>query len=104
MRVEDRNLNGAGGLQPGRAPESQEAGRLGSTVGAQVSETAGGDRAEISSLAGTVSQAITTYAADRAQRVGKLAEQYRSGQYHANARSASHALVRDALERKDAAQ
>jgi hypothetical protein len=104
MRVEDRNLNGPGGLQPGHAAEPHEAGRLGSTVGAQVSETAGGDRAEISSVAGTVSQAITTHAAERAQRVGKLAAEYRAGQYNVSARSASQALVRDALERKDAAR
>jgi hypothetical protein len=104
MRVEDRNLNGAAGLQPGRAPEPHEAGHLGSTVGAQVTESAGGDRAEISSVAGTVSQAITTHAAERAQRVGKLAAEYRAGQYNASARSASQALVRDALERKDAAR
>jgi hypothetical protein len=104
MRVEDRNLNGPGGLQPGHAAEPHEAGRLGSTVGAQISETAGGDRAEISSVAGTVSQAITTHAAERAQRVGKLAAEYRAGQYNVSARSASQALVRDALERKDAAR
>jgi hypothetical protein len=104
MRVEERNLNGPGGLQPGHAAEPHEAGRLGSTVGAQVSETAGGDRAEISSVAGTVSQAITTHAAERAQRVGKLAAEYRAGQYNVSARSASQALVRDALERKDAAR
>ena len=108
MRVEDRNLNGAGGPQPGRASESHEAGRLGSTVGttvgAQVSETAGGDRAEISSVAGTVSQAITKHAAERAQRVAKLAAEYRAGQYNASARSSSQALVQDALERKDAAR
>jgi hypothetical protein len=104
MRVEDRNLTGAGGPQPGRAPGAYETGRTGSTVGAQVTETAGGDRAEISSLAGTVSQAIRTHAAERAQRIGKLAAEYRAGQYNANARSASQALVRDALERKDAAR
>jgi anti-sigma28 factor (negative regulator of flagellin synthesis) len=104
MRVEERNLNGTSGPQPGRASESHEAGRSGSTVGAQISESAGGDRAEISSVAGTVSQAITTHAAERAQRVGKLAAEYRAGQYNVSARSASQALVRDALERKDAAQ
>jgi hypothetical protein len=104
MRVEDRNLNVTGGLQPGRAPESQEAGRLGSPVGAQISESAGGDRAEISSLAGTVSQAVTAHAAERTQRIGKLAADYRSGQYHVNARSTSHSLMQDALERKDAAR
>jgi hypothetical protein len=104
MRVEDRNLNGAGGPQPGRAPGAYEPGRSESTVGAQITETAGGDRAEISSLAGTVSQAITSHATERAQRVGKLASEYRAGQYNASARSASQALVRDALERKDAAR
>ncbi|HXI40130.1 MAG TPA: flagellar biosynthesis anti-sigma factor FlgM [Bryobacteraceae bacterium] len=104
MRVEDRNLNGAGGPQPGRAPGAYETGRTGSAAGAQVTETAGGDRAEISSLAGTVSQAITTHMAERAQRVEKLAAEYRSGQYNVSARSASQALVRDALERTDAAR
>jgi hypothetical protein len=104
MRVEERNLNGTSGPPPGRASESHEAGRSGSTVGAQISESAGGDRAEISSVAGTVSQAITTHAAERAQRVGKLAAEYRAGQYNASARSTSQALVRDALERKDAAR
>jgi hypothetical protein len=104
MRVEDRNLNGAGGPQPGRAPGAYETGRTGSAIGAQVTETAGGDRAEISSLAGTVSQAISTHAAERAQRIGRLAAEYRAGQYNASARSASQAVVRDALERKDAAR
>ena len=104
MRVEERNLNGTSGPQPGRASESHEAGRSGSTVGAQISESAGGDRAEISSVAGTVSQAITTHAAERAQRVGKLAAEYRAGQYNVSARLTSQALVRDALERKDAAR
>jgi len=104
MRVEDLNLNGAGGPQPGRAPGAYETGRAGSTVAAQVTETAGGDRAEISSLAGTVSQAISTHAAERAQRIGKLAAEYRAGQYNVSARSVSQALVRDALERKDAAR
>jgi len=104
MRVEERNLNGTSGPPPGRASESHEAGRSGSTVGAQISESAGGDRAEISSVAGAVSQAITTHAAERAQRVGKLAAEYRAGQYNASARSTSQALVRDALERKDAAR
>jgi hypothetical protein len=55
-------------------------------------------------VAGTVSQAITTHAAERAQRVGKLAAEYRAGQYNVSAQSASQALVRDALERKDAAR
>ncbi len=104
MRVEDRNLNGAGGPQPGRAPGAYETGRTGSTAGAQVTETAGGDRAEISNLAGTVSQAMSTHAAERAQRIGKLAAEYRAGQYNVSARSASQAVVRDALERKDAAR
>ena len=104
MRVEDRNLNGAGGSQPGRAAGVDETGRTGSPAGGQVTEAAGGDRAEISSLAGTVSQAITAHAAERAQRIEKLAAEYRAGHYNVSARSASQALVRDALERKDAAR
>jgi hypothetical protein len=101
MRVDDRNLNGAAGLQPGRTSETD---RSGSASGAQISQTPGGDRAEISSLAGTVSDAMATHSAGRSRRVAALAQQYRAGQYTVGARPASQALVHDALERKDAAQ
>ena len=101
MKVDDRNSNGVSGLQPGRTPATHEPDRLGAPAGAQISESAGGDRSEISSLAGHVSQAIAASSADRARHVAKLAEEYRAGNYSMNARSIGRALIHDGLERKD---
>jgi len=104
MRVDDRNLNGAAGLQTGRTPESQGSERAGSTSGTQISESQGGDRVEISGTAGSVAQALGTSSAQRAQHIQKLATDYRSGNYTVSSRATSHAIVQDALERKDAAR
>jgi hypothetical protein len=101
MRVDDRNLNGAAGPQPGRTQETQETGRPGPTSGAQVAESAGGDRTEISSLASRVSQALAAHSAERAQHIGKLANQYLADQYQVSLQSTSRAVIQDALERKD---
>ena len=101
MKVDDRNSNGVAGLQPSRTAETHESGRLGTPSGPQISESAGGDRSEISSLAGHVSGAITASSADRARHVAKLAQQYGAGNYSVNSRSTSRALIHDGLERKD---
>lgn len=102
MRVDDRNLNGAAGLQPGRAAETNELDRLAPSGGN--TESAGGDRAEISSLAGRISQSLAAQDTARAQRIGKLAQDYNTGRYHANSRATSSAIVREAIGNKDGAQ
>ncbi|MBZ5596263.1 MAG: flagellar biosynthesis anti-sigma factor FlgM [Acidobacteriia bacterium] len=104
MRVDDRNLNGAAGVQTGRTPESQGADRTGPASGAQISESQGGDRVEISGTAGNVAQALGAGSAQRAQHVQKLAADYRSGNYTVNSLATSRAIVQDALERKDGAR
>jgi anti-sigma28 factor (negative regulator of flagellin synthesis) len=104
MRVEDRNLNGASGPQSGRTPETQPADRSGSTSGTQVSESAGGDRAEISGLAARISKTVGAQSAERAHRVEMLARQYRAGNYNVNSQSASRGVIQDALGSKDVAQ
>jgi anti-sigma28 factor (negative regulator of flagellin synthesis) len=100
MKVDDPNLSGVAGAQTNRTPEAHEANRAGSPSGARISESAGGDRAEISSLAGRISHAFTTQAAERTQHIAKLAEQYRTGKYNVNARSISKAITKDAIERR----
>jgi anti-sigma28 factor (negative regulator of flagellin synthesis) len=101
MKVDDRNSNGVAGLQPTRTAETHESERLGVPSGPRISESAGGDRSEISSLAGHVSGAIAASSADRARHVAKLAQEYRAGNYNMNSRSISRALIHDGLERKD---
>lgn len=101
MRIDDRNLNGAAGLQPGRTTDTQTAERAGSTAGSQVSESQGGDRVEISGTAGLVSQALGAGSAQRAQHIQQLAADYRSGNYVPNSLATSRAIIKDALERTD---
>jgi anti-sigma28 factor (negative regulator of flagellin synthesis) len=100
MKVDDPNPNGVASAQTGRTPEAHEANRVNSTSGARISESTEGDRAEISSLAGRISQAFAAHAAQRTQQISKLTEDYRAGKYDINARSISQAITRDALERK----
>ena len=100
MKVDDPNLNGLSGVQSGRTPETQEANRPGSLSNTRISESTGGDHAEVSSLAGRISRALTSHAAGRTEQIAKLKEQYRTGQYNVNARSISKAITRDAIERK----
>jgi hypothetical protein len=104
MRVEDRNLNGATGLQPGRTQEPQPADSSGSVAEGQSSGTAGGDRAEISSLAGRISDALALHSAGRTQRIQKLAQDFKAGRYSADYRATSSAVISDAVERKDGAR
>jgi hypothetical protein len=101
MRIDDRNLNGAAGLQTGRTPDTHAAERAGSTSGSQVSESQSGDRVEISGTAGLISQALGTGSVERAQRIQQLATDYRSGNYQPNSLATSKAIVQDALERTD---
>ena len=100
MKVDDPNLSGVAGAQTGRTPEAHEPNRPGSASNARISESVGGDHAEVSSLAGRISHTLTSHAAERTEQTAKLAEQYRTGQYNVNARSIGKAILRDAIERK----
>jgi hypothetical protein len=101
MRIDDRNLNGATGPQSGRTQEAHSADGLAPAAGTQSS---GADRAEISSLAGRVSDALTLQATERAQRIGKLAQEFKMGRYSVDSRTTGRAVVQEALGAKDGAQ
>ena len=103
MRIDNPNLNGAAGLQTGRAPETTPAEALGSTSSTRGGSISG-DHAEISSLAENVSQALAAQSVNRAQRIQELAQQYSAGTYRPSARSVSGAIVNEAIGGKDAAQ
>lgn len=101
MRIENQNLNGAAGLQPGRANETSNVDTLNSTTSTQGSGSTGADRAEISNLAGSLSQTLGNQAVGRAQRIQELAQQYSAGTYKPDARAVSSALVDDAIGGKN---
>lgn len=104
MRVDDRNLNGAAGLQSGRTQETHSPDALAPAPGSQNSGAAGADRAEISSLAGRISDAMAVHSAERTQRIAKLAQEFKQGRYSADAHATSQAVIQEALGRKDGAQ
>ena len=101
MRIENQNLNGAAGLQTGRTPEATPTEGIGSSSSNRGAGSLSGDHAEISSLAGSVSQTLSAQAVNRAQRVQELAQQFRAGTYRPSAQSVSNAIVNDAIGGKN---
>lgn len=102
MRVNDQSLNGTAGLQSGQTPSASPADQPGSTSESQTMGPTGPDAAEISSLAGKLSQALAAQATGRTQQVQKLASDYAAGRYSADAQAASRSIIQEALTRKDA--
>ncbi|MCU1274326.1 MAG: flagellar biosynthesis anti-sigma factor FlgM [Bryobacterales bacterium] len=100
MRIDDRTLNQPSTPQSGATSETHETGRSNGS-GAQISESSGGDRAEISSLAGRVSQALAGQSADRAQHLAKMAKEYNAGHYPLDSRATSRAIIRETLGSRD---
>lgn len=99
MRVQDRALGGSSAAETGRAPETQRpereaAARSGSPAGGA------GDRVELSSTLGRLSEAIAAQNAQRAQRVEALASLYQSGRYQPSSQATSRAVVAEALSQE----
>jgi len=89
MRIDDRNINPASAPHSGAASETSRS----KDSGAQISESAGGDRSEISSLAGRVSQALGNQSTARAQHLARVAKEYNAGRYSPDSRATSRALI-----------
>jgi hypothetical protein len=97
MRISDSDLTGIGGAESARTQELQ------STVGGESARPSvpgggqSGDRVEFSAGLGQLARAISTYGADRAAQVQKLAALYQSGGYRTDSAATSRAMVSDAL-------
>jgi len=96
MRVHDRTSLGPSAAEAGRTAETQKAGG-GSASRSGAAGSADGDRVELSSTLGRLSQAIAAQATGRGQRVEALAAEYQSGRYQPNSEATSRALVAEAL-------
>jgi hypothetical protein len=97
MRIDDRNLNPASASQAGAASEASRS----NASGTQIAESAGGDRSEISSLAGRVSQSLAGQSAARAQHLAKVAKEYAAGRYSMDSLATSRALIGTTLGNGD---
>lgn len=95
MRIDERNPLGPSAPEAGRAGETQKTQR--EDPAQPDASGAGGDRVELSSTLGRLSQAISDYGAQRASRVNALATDYQHGQYRADPVATSRAIIAQAL-------
>jgi Anti-sigma-28 factor, FlgM len=98
MKIDQQNLNGVAGPPTGRTQEIPASDPSVSGSGAQTSGSPGSDRAEISTLAGRISQTLASQSADRTARIQELAKQYNTGRYSADSKATGSALVQDAIQ------
>jgi hypothetical protein len=96
MKIQNRTTSGPSGAQSGGPGEIQKAGQSSSGT-ASASGPAEGDRIELSSMLGRLSEAISTYANSRAERVQALMNEYEAGRFQPNSQATSRALITAAL-------
>jgi flagellar biosynthesis anti-sigma factor FlgM len=101
MKIDDQSslgavstpaAKGAVGAEPA---ERRDAGRAATSTGK--------DSAELSGLAGKISEAVSKDSAVRAAQVEQLRVQVASGSYHADVAATSHGIVNDSLSNAAAA-
>jgi anti-sigma28 factor (negative regulator of flagellin synthesis) len=97
MRVNDRNTLAPSATETGRSQESQKIERGDNARTGTATGSGAGDRVELSSTLGRLSQAISSYADQRTSRVAALAADYQSGRYVPDAAATSRAMVTEAL-------
>ena len=96
MRVDDRSRAEGGKLQPAKpGQEAQRAERLegGEGRAAASAESAGGDHLKLSGVSGRIRQTFESLAGAHAARVESVAARVRAGEYRADARELSRAML-----------
>lgn len=97
MRVQDRTSLGTSAAEAGRTQETQTA-RQDRTGRSGAAHSADGDRIELSTTLGRLSQAIAADGLQRSQRVQALATDYQAHRYQPNSEATSRALIAEALQ------
>jgi flagellar biosynthesis anti-sigma factor FlgM len=100
MKIVDLNQLGIAGAAAHETSSTEAAGGRRGGPGA-AGPAHGQDHAEVSGLAGKLTEATSTEAANRAARVERLRTAVDQGAYQVDARAVSQGIVRDALT-KDA--
>ena len=96
MRIQDRTSLGPSSTQSGGVSETQKTGQ-GAPPKSPATSSADGDRVELSSMLGRLSQAINAYSTQRAERVQALTAEYQAGRFRPDSQVTSRALVTEAL-------
>jgi len=94
MRVNDQNALGSAAADVGRAQDVQKADR--SSAARSGNSDSNGDRVELSSTLGRLSQAISAANVQHSSRVQAVAAAYQNGTYRPDPVAISKAMVADA--------
>jgi anti-sigma28 factor (negative regulator of flagellin synthesis) len=94
MKVYDVNLTGPSASESGRAQETQKADRESNSRTAAANSS--GDRVELSGTMARISRAVSSYSADRSNKVQALAQQYRGGNYRPDSVKTSQGMIAEA--------
>jgi anti-sigma28 factor (negative regulator of flagellin synthesis) len=94
MKVYDVNLTGPSASESGRPQEAQKAGESNSRP---ATETSSSDRVELSGTMARIARAVSSYSADRSNKVQALAQQYQSGNFRPDSVKTSQGMVAEAL-------
>jgi anti-sigma28 factor (negative regulator of flagellin synthesis) len=97
MRIYDVNLTGPSAAESGRAHEAQRPEGAGTARAGRTGAQGTGDRVELSSTLGRLSQAMSSYGSARDSRIQALAAQYQSGNYRPDSTATSKGMVAEAL-------
>lgn len=95
MKIYDRDISGAAETGVGRVDEARQAERQKRAAGVERGQ--GGDCVELSGDLERLTRTVSTYAAQRAERVDRLAALYASGDYRPEAAAVSRAMISEAL-------
>ena len=97
MRIYDVNLKGSAAAESGRAQETQRSGASGGARTGGTGANGTGDRVELSSTLGSLSQALSADGSARASQVQALTAQYQGGSYLPDSAATSKGIVAEAL-------
>ncbi len=92
MRVEDHSLTDQLSSSATRTPESQRI-QVDTNSSGGSSSASGADRVDLSSITGRISQAMQTVAAQSAQRVSQLRQDFQAGSYRPDVPQLASALA-----------
>jgi hypothetical protein len=94
MKIYDSNMSG---VPAGAAQRTQETQQTDRSTSGRPAGTGNGDRVEFSGNLGRLSRVLSTFQADRSNRIQSLAAQYQSGTYRPDPVATSRAMIAEAL-------
>jgi len=95
MKVYDVNLTAPRRANPGGHKKLRR--RIGGSSSSAAASPTSSDRVELSGTLARIARAVSSYSADRSDKVAALTEQFQSGNFHPDSVQTSQGMIADAL-------